>query len=170
MKKLKEDVFYENEEFYSLISDILDNKHFNELKNIRHHGITRFNHSLRVSYYTYLTTKKLGLNYEESTRAALLHDFFTDEVCNQKMSNALKNHPKVALENSKKNFNLSKLQEDIIVKHMFPVTRELPKYKESWIVDVIDDIASIYERTYSMSSELQAAVNFIFIILLIKIR
>ena len=170
MKNLKEEKFYEDDEFYSIIEDILGNTHFNKLKTIRHHGITRFNHSLRVSYYTFKTTKKLGLNYVEATRAALLHDFFTDEVKEQKMSDALKNHPSVALMNAKKYFDISDLQADIIVKHMFPVTKELPKYKESWIVDVIDDVSSVYERTYSLNSEFQAALNFIFIILLIKIR
>lgn len=170
MKNLKEEQFYQNEEFYSIIKDILVNEEFNRLKTIRHHGITRFNHSLRVSYYTFLTTKKLKLNYIEATRAALLHDFFTDELKNEKMKVSLKMHPQVALENSRRYFDISELQADIIVKHMYPVTKELPKYKESAIVDIIDDVASVYERTYSLSNEFQAAVNFIFIILLLKLR
>ncbi|MBP3841147.1 MAG: HD domain-containing protein [Bacilli bacterium] len=170
MKKLKEEHFYKNEEFYSIIEDILNNDKFNELKLVRHHGITRFNHSLRVSYYTYLTTKKLNLNYVEATRAALLHDFFTDELKGEKMKVALRRHPFIALENSKKYFEISDLQADIIVKHMFPVTKELPKYKESFIVDIIDDISSVYERTYSINTEFQAALNFILIAILLRIR
>ena len=170
MKKLKEKQFYQNGEFYSIIEDILDNDKFKELKLIRHHGITRFNHSLRVSYYTFLITKKLKLNYAQATRAALLHDFFFDELKDEKMKVSLKKHPEIALENSRKYFEISDLQADIIVKHMFPITKELPKYKESVIVDIIDDVSSVYERTYSINTEFQTALNFILIVILLKIR
>lgn len=170
MKKLKEESFYLNKEFNSIITDIINHDDFQKMKNITHHGITRFNHSLRVSYYTYLVTKKLKLNYVESTRAALLHDFFTDETSEMKTKKALREHPKIALENSKKYFELSDMQEDIILKHMYPITTKMPKYKESWIVDVVDDVASLYERTYSINDKLKTARNFIFIMLLIRFR
>lgn len=170
MKKLKEESFYLNKEFNSIITDIIKNEEFQGMKKITHHGITRFNHSLRVSYYTYLVTKKLKLNYVEATRAALLHDFFTDETSGMKTKEALKQHPKIAVENSKKYFELSKMQEDIIEKHMYPITKKLPKYKESWVVDIVDDVASLYERTYSINKELKTAMNFIFIMLLIRFR
>ena len=170
MKKLKEESFYLNKEFNSIIADIISNNSFQEMKNIAHHGITRFNHSLRVSYHTYLITKKLKLNYVEATRAALLHDFFTDETNDMKTKKALKEHPSIALENSKKHFELSDMQEDIILKNMYPITTKMPKYKESWIVDIVDDVASLYERTYSINDKLKTARNFIFIMLLIRFR
>lgn len=170
MKSLKEQSFYENEEFYLIIDDIIQNEHFLEIMNVRHHGITRYNHSLRVSYYTFLITKKLKLNYIEATRAALLHDFFTDETDDMGGFKALTSHPKIALKNAKKYFDISKLQEDIILKHMFPITLEFPKYRESVIVDIVDDIASVYERTYSFRNEFRTAINFIFIILLLKFK
>lgn len=170
MKKLKEESFYLNKEFNSIITDIINNEEFQKMKIITHHGITRFNHSLRVSYYTYLVTKKLKLNYIDATRAALLHDFFSCETENMKTKKALKEHPRIALENSKKYFQLSKMQEDIILKHMYPITTKMPKYKESWIVDIVDDIASLYEKTYSINSEVKTAINFIFIMLIIRFK
>lgn len=170
MKKLKEESFYLNKEFNSIITDIINNEEFQEMKKITHHGITRFNHSLRVSYYTYLVTKKLKLNYIDATRAALLHDFFSDETENMKTKKALKEHPKIALENSKKYYELSKMQEDIILKHMYPITTKMPKYKESWVVDIVDDVASLYERTYSVNNKVKTAFNLLFIMLLIKLR
>lgn len=170
MKKLKEESFYLNKEFNSIITDIINNKEFQKMKKITHHGITRFNHSLRVSYYTYLVTKKLKLNYIDATRAALLHDFFSDETENMKTKKALKEHPKIALDNSKKYYELSKMQEDIILKHMYPITTKMPKYKESWIVDIVDDVASLYERTYSVNKQFKTAVRFLFIMLLIKFK
>ena len=71
---------YNNNEFYDIINPILQNEEFLKLKEITHHGITRFDHSMRVAYFSYKVTKLLRLDYQETAVAALLHDFFTDEV------------------------------------------------------------------------------------------
>ena len=47
---------------------------------------------------------------------------------------------------------------------MFPVTFRPPKYLESWIVDLADDFAAIYERTYTTKNELSAATSFLFLV------
>ena len=157
---------YNNKEFLNICEDILDLREFNKLKSINHHGITRYNHSLRVAYYTYLITKKLHLNYIEATRAALLHDFFTDEVEDENSLKKLQKHPFCALENAKKYFDISYLEEDIIVTHMFPVTFRPPKYIESWIVDIVDDGAAIYEKAFTTRKELNAATTFLFLVVI----
>ena len=157
------------EEFNNIIKPYITSE-FNKLKCINHHGITRYDHSIRVAYYTYVVTKILHINYEEATIAALLHDFFTDEVENEMSIFKLRRHPKHALNNASKYFYLTDLQKDIISTHMFPVTFTPPKYLESWIVDIIDDISAIYERGYSIRKELSAATTFLFIILMNYIR
>ena len=159
-------LMFMNKEFDSLTDDILNNQEFLKLGKKTHHGITRFDHSLRVATYTYKVTKFLGLNYVDATRGALLHDFFIDEVENRNSIERLREHPLYALENSKKYFLLNDVQEDIIVKHMFPVTFQLPKYLESWIVDFIDDIASIYERCFSTRWKLLSNYNFILLVII----
>ena len=55
---------------------------------------------------------------------------------------------------------------------MFPVTIMPPKYLESWIVDIVDDIAAIYEKSHSVKKDLQTAATFIFVLMIsiIKIR
>ena len=90
------------DEFNNIVLDILNNQEFDKLKLYPHHGITRHEHCLRVAYYTYLVTKVLHLKYIDATRAALLHDFFTDEVSELKAFSRYRNHPKYALINSKK--------------------------------------------------------------------
>lgn len=154
------------EEFNNIINDIVDNYEFASLKNINHHGITRYNHSMRVAYYTYLITKKLKLNYYEATRAALLHDFFIDEVESEMSLFKLRRHPKYALENASKYFDLTDLQKDIIETHMFPITFTPPKYLESWIVDMVDDCSAVYEKIYCIRKELKAAFLFLFVLLI----
>lgn len=155
---------YNDCEFFDIVNHILENEEFRKLDDIRHHGITRLNHCMRVAYYSYLITKFLRLNYVEVTEAALLHDFFTDELESKNMIVSLIRHPYIALDNSKKYFNLSMMQEDIIKTHMFPVSLVPPKYIESWIVDIIDDICAIYERFYSTRKELNAASTFLFLL------
>ena len=54
-------------------------------------------------------------------------------------------HPKNALEESKKRFILSDMEENIIVSHMFPLYTALPKYAESWLVDIVDKVIGAYE-------------------------
>ena len=136
---------YYNEEFQKIIQPILDNKEFMKTKDKVHHGITRFDHLMRVSYYSYLVTKALRLNYKETTRAALLHDFFLDETTNDSAIGALQNHPYYALENAKKYYDLTEREEDIIKTHMFPVTFTPPKYLESWLVSFVDKTIATYE-------------------------
>ena len=150
---------YKNKEFNDIVLDILELDEFNKLKNCTHHGIDRHNHCLRVSYYTYKITKILHLNYKSATRAALLHDFFIDEVKDLNGLKRLQKHPKYALENAKKYFEISKLEEDIIITHMFPITIRPPRYIESFLVDLIDDVASIYERCYYIVRKLKGALT-----------
>jgi len=163
---------YQNEEFNKISNPILSIEEFQKLEGISHHGITRLNHSLRVAYFTYRITKFLHLNYKEATEAALLHDFFLDEVEEENSLFKLRRHPQYAVLNAKKYFELSDMQEDIIKCHMFPITFTPPKYIESWIVDFIDDIASIYERSYSTKNQLSAATTFLFLVMInfLKIR
>lgn len=142
-----------SKEFELITHDISMNSDFMKLNECRHHGISRLEHSYRVAYYSYKIMKFLKLNYVEGTRAALLHDFFTGDVDQYGAFNRYRKHPMCALKNAKKHFDISPLQEDIIVKHMFPVTIIPPKYLESVIVDLVDDVASIYERVAATTHE-----------------
>ncbi len=161
---------YKNSEFHRIVKPLLDSCPFEETKKNKHHGITRYEHSMRVAYFSYIVTKFLRLDYKETTEAALLHDFFTDEVKDNNGIARLRQHPSFAVENAKKYFELSDKQEDIIKTHMFPVTFTPPKYLESWIVDLVDDVASIYERGKTMKNEIKTAVSFVFVFLINYIK
>lgn len=137
-----------NNEFSKIINDILNHSSFQNLKSYKHHYIwTRYEHCLSVSYHSYLICKFLKLDYKSATRAALLHDFFFYD-CEDKLTrpkNHIQNHPKQALENSKKLFDLNKKEEDIILKHMWPLTFSHPKYLESFIVTLVDKYCAFKE-------------------------
>ena len=136
------------EKFLEIINDILANKSIQNLKLYKHHyAYTRLEHCLSVSYYTYVICKFLHLEYKSAARAALLHDLFFYD-CEDKISrpkNHIKNHPKIALENANKLFNLNKKEQDIILKHMWPLTFSPPKYLESFIVTIVDKYCAFKE-------------------------
>lgn len=130
-------------EFNNIISDILKNEAFIELRYEIHHGISRLEHSLNVAKLTFNACKKMGIkDYVDVTRAALLHDFFKSDEVTEK---SFLNHPIKALENAKANFTLTEKQENIIISHMYPVSRVMPKYKESWLVSVADKVVAVKE-------------------------
>lgn len=138
---------YDDIEFNNIVSNILSNEKFLEIKKCKHHGITRYEHSLRVAYYSYLVTKKIKLNYFETARGALLHDFFiTNELKEKEQKLSAFVHPYKALKNSNYYFNITDLERDIIINHMFPtLPHKIPKYLESWIVSIVDKVVATYE-------------------------
>lgn len=158
-------------EFYNLVDEYINHPKVLEMKEYTHHGIRRYDHCFRVAYHTYKITKYLHLNYQSATKAAMLHDFYTDELDEEKSKiKRYRIHPKIAAQNAKKYFKITDMEEDIIVRHMFPVTFTPPRYLESWIVDLVDDFASVYERCYSMKMDIKSYANVFAVIILSILR
>ena len=66
-------------EFEIICKDILNDDKFKRLSDELHHGITRYDHSIRVAKKTYKVAKFLRFkNYELTTKASLLHDYYLD--------------------------------------------------------------------------------------------
>ena len=157
-------------EFYSLVQDIVDNEEFNKLNTELHHGITTYAHSVRVAKWTYKVSKAFKMkNADKTTRAALLHDFYINDDLDGNGYDKLKSHPKLALQNSMKYYDLDNMQQDIIVNHMFPCTHTLPKYKESYLVSTIDKIVSLYEMIRFKAS-LKLGIYMLFAFEIIKLH
>ncbi len=160
---------YSDEKYIDLVCDILDNKDFNKLKENKHHGLNRYEHSVKVSYYSYKLAKSLKLNYKETARAGLLHDFFNDtDLTGKKRKLSAFYHPYKSLENSTKTFYVSEMEQDIIISHMFPlIPHKIPKYAESWLVSTVDKLVAIYEMGYSYSRLLSYRLPNLYILLLL---
>ncbi len=165
--------YYEDREYLNKVCDILENDEFQKMEHIMHHEGNRFEHSVRVSYHSYQLAKLFRLDTNKVARAALLHDFFLEDNQNatkKEKAYTLIYHPEYALENAKKYFELSSLEEDIIVSHMFPIGKHVPKYFESWLVDIVDDFASIYEKTTVVRRQLSTAMCFLIMVLVNNLR
>ena len=113
----------------------------------QHHFSNRLRHSISVSYQSYTIAKKIGADAEATARAGLLHDMFYYDwrVTKFEEGSHAYVHPRIALQNARKITHISDKEADIIVKHMFGATIALPKYRESWIVSIVDDFAAVNE-------------------------
>lgn len=153
-----------DQEYLFIINSIMENEKFKKIENIKHHNTTRLKHSIKVSYYSYRIAKCLKLDYQEVARGGLLHDFYTEQIseCN-KFKDKIKlfstKHPKDAVENSLKYFNLTEKEINIIETHMFPVDYRIPKYAESWIVSIVDKVLSIGEFSIKFGYKLSYLAN-----------
>ncbi len=138
--------------YYDCIRDIINSGELEQLKDITHHiSTTRFQHCLNVSYYSYIVCKKFRLNARSAARAGLLHDLF---YYDRKEYNAMREkgqfshsrmHSVIALRNAEQLTDITPLERDIIEKHMFPMTIKLPKYKESYVITIIDKYCAVLE-------------------------
>lgn len=164
--------FYNNREFTNIVSDILENDKFLAIDECKHHGITRLQHSVRVSYYSYLVSKKLHLNYIATARGGLLHDFFVQEdLTPKKQKLSVVFHPYEALNNSCNTFEVSDMEKDIIINHMFPtLPHKVPKYLESWLVSSVDKVVAIYEFYYSYGKSFIYRFSNLYVLLLLLFR
>lgn len=159
-------------EYMEIISSILENENFSKIKSYEHHGITRFDHSLKVSYYSYKVAKKLRLNYVETARGGLLHDFFLSPQERDTKERIISTfaHSKKAVETAKENFNLSSKEENMIRAHMFPVNIAIPKYMESWVVNIVDKTVAINEVCTLFKNKMSYVYNFSAILLFSLIK
>ena len=139
--------------FKSYLEGIMQKKKYLKMNRYIQHGNTScLLHSIAVSYYSFRLAKFLRLNVHEKEliRGALLHDYFLyDWHAKYKPTRNVglhgRIHPKIALFNARKDYNVNELEADIIARHMFPLTFTPPKYKESIIVCLVDKVLSTYE-------------------------
>lgn len=148
MNKLLQKI-YADKYFISIISDMIENNTVKQMHDFKqHYETTCFEHCLVASYYCYLLCKKFNLDYISCSRAAMVHDLFLYDW--RKRQNGRKGlhaftHPQTAYDNASKLFDLNEKEKDIIVKHMWPVTLALPKYKESYILTLVDKYCALNE-------------------------
>lgn len=142
-------------EFFEIVSDIYNTDEFQSMADyIQHADITRLQHIMSVAFISYTLAKEKGLDYIKATRGAMLHDlFYYDWHVPGDGSHRLHGyrHPGFALKNAKALFTLSEKEENIIKRHMWPLTPTPPKYKESWIVCLADKYCAHQESMVKLS-------------------
>ena len=141
-------------EFEKCVEDIVNHELIQKMdKHMQHCNTTRLQHSINVSYHSFCVCYYMGWDYRSAARAGLMHDlFFYDWRTKKSMrTHHASWHPRIALDNARKITMLNKIEEDAIIKHMWPCTWMPPRYVESYVVTFVDKVCAIcemVERTY----------------------
>ncbi len=140
------------DKFFTVAETILTHPKFIEQRQFHHHTSTLFEHAVHVAYVSYRVSKKLKMDEKTIVRGALLHDFFLYDwhiegkrIRKRGFKKHGFTHAKTAYENAMKHFDLNAIEKDIILKHMFPLNVKPPRYKESWLVNLVDSYVTFKE-------------------------
>ena len=147
---MKWEKFYNNQKvLYKYMkdyaNDILESENFVKTNEFLQHGnITVNKHSIHVAKCSLDITNKLRIkcNQKELIRGALLHDYFLYDWHDKDLIHPHRlhgfHHPKKAVINALKEYDLTSREKDIIKKHMWPLTIIPPVCREAWIVTLVD--------------------------------
>ncbi len=172
MKDYIKKIIEQDTEFQSIISELISNETVQSMKNFRqHYETTCFDHCYMVSYYCYLICKKYKLDYKSAARAGMIHDLFLyDWRVRQPERKGLHafTHGKVACENACKLFDLNEKEKDMIIKHMWPVTVNMPKSIEGFILTFVDKYCAMSETFDIFKSRLFMKKTFRYVYLFLS--
>lgn len=147
-KKVEDDYL----EFYQIIEPIILNPEFQKRKDYPHHiNESVYEHTLRVAYDCYKIGKKHHLDYKSLAVAGLLHDFYRKpwQYDTEKKPLLQKHgftHAKDAVSNAKEVYGESVITpkvESIMITHMFPLNKRIPRNREAWLITLVDKADSM---------------------------
>lgn len=141
------------EDFYREIKDIATHPVVLRMKLYPHHGTTNcYQHCINVAYYNYQWCRLFHLDARSAARGGMLHDLFlydwhTHTARTGDHFHGL-THPAAAYKNAVKFFALNKIEKDIVLNHMWPVTLlKVPRTKEGWITTLTDKYCGACETS-----------------------
>lgn len=136
-------------DFFDCIADLFYTDEVQGLKEyVQHSTINRLDHITSVTYMSYVWCKKLSLDYRTAARGAILHDLFYYDWHDGDWSHRPHGyrHPGFALKNAKElNPAITPKEENIILRHMWPLTVIPPKSAEGLIVSLSDKYCATRE-------------------------
>ena len=153
--------------FVNLVHDLLDSVQVRSMSGLFHHGkVTCYDHSLFVSYLSFRAARFLGWDYRAAARGGLLHDLYLYDSHDKSAHPGLQcfDHPVAALRNADRLTTLSSKERDIILSHMWPLSRRRPHSREAALVDLVDTLCATLElcriyRPIRLRAHLPAALT-----------
>lgn len=154
--RIKRDNLYQE-----LSASVLDTGLLEQLKAFKQHGSsTCYDHSVSVAKAALYMAMFLPFRFKHSqlVRGALLHDYFLyDWHIDRPEKLHGFSHPSTALENAKRDFaDITPLEENIIKRHMFPLTPVPPRYRESFLVSLADKYCATKEVFTALRNRISA--------------
>lgn len=148
----------EDAAYFAIVEPLLSQPGIQNLdRYIQHSDITTLRHVISVSYIAYRVCRRLSWDYKSAARAGILHDYVTYDWHVSDPSHRLHGfrHPGFALTNSRAITELSPVEENCIIRHMWPLTPIPPKYKEAMVLTLVDKFCATKEtmRKYQSRPE-----------------
>ncbi len=136
-------------EFFDCIGDLYYSDEVQSLKKFPQHStIDRLDHITSVSYMSYVYAKKYNMDFRRVARAAILHDLYYydwHDKARWHRPHGYK-HPRFAVNNAKKLYpEISDFEENIILRHMWPLTVIPPATKAGYLVSFADKYCAARE-------------------------
>lgn len=132
--------------FRRSVDGLLHREEVRRMQSIRHHpGTTCYEHSVFVSYVAFRLARRMGWDYRAAARGGLLHDLYLYDPRDRSAHPGVQcfDHPQFALKNARALCpDLSELEENIIVSHMWPLAKEMPHSKEALAVNLADKLCA----------------------------
>ncbi len=136
--------------FHRSVRAILQEKRAARMACYLQHGDTScLRHCIAVAYYSLAFADWLHLpcDRESLIRGALLHDYFLYDWHEKDPAHSLHGfrHPKIALQNALTDYRLNRREQNIILRHMFPLVPIPPTCREGFLVCLADKVCSLRE-------------------------
>ena len=134
--------------YYDTVADIIETDEVQSMRAIPHHiGMTCYEHSVFVSYIAFRMANKMSLDAKAAARGGLLHDFYLYSPEERSRLNGSHSflHPKIALVNAMKLCEITDKEKNIILSHMWPLSRTMPKSREAVLVNCADKYCATAE-------------------------
>ena len=137
--------------------DILRSQGMAQEKGFYQHGdVTVYEHSVAVALMCLRLAALLHLrtNTRSLVRGALLHDYFLYDWHVKVKGRPLHGfwHARWAMANAQRDFGLNPIERNMILSHMFPMNRTLPRYRESVLLCTADKICATRETVRGLLS------------------
>ncbi|MEG0441016.1 MAG: HD domain-containing protein [Oscillospiraceae bacterium] len=137
--------------FVRCVSDLLTTEQVQKMRQWRHHfDVTCYDHSIFVSYVAFRLARRWRLDYTAAARAGLLHDLYLYDPHDKTAhpGNQCLDHPRFALRNAKSLVELTPVEENCIISHMWPLSPRMPKCKLAVVVNLADKICATLEVSH----------------------
>lgn len=148
-------------EYLGCVRDILEHPVFCSMEYYYQHGKTTCKeHCIRVSYLSYRICRRMGWDSRAAARAALLHDLFLyDWHTHAKLTGEHFHgftHPRAALQNAVTHFELTRQEQNMILRHMWPLTPVPPATLEGLAVCCADKVCSSSEVVENLRDRIRS--------------
>ena len=139
-------------EFCRTTEELLGSDAVRRMGQWKHHGhISTLDHSLFVAYWSFRIARKLGLDASAAARGGLLHDLYLYNSRDHRNYEGHQcfAHPKAALRNARALCGeLTAKEENIILSHMWPLSRRMPRSREAVLITLVDKICATAEAMH----------------------